>query len=72
MVMTMEISKVMDIKKACEYLGISRVTMYRLIKSKKIECFKIGDGRGIYKFTQIDLDNYLNKHRINSNDGKDG
>lgn len=50
MAMTTETSKIMDIKKACEYLGISRITMYRIIKSKKIECFKIGDGRGIYKF----------------------
>ena len=70
--MTTETSKIMDIKKACEYLGISRITMYRIIKSKKIECFKIGDGRGIYKFAQADLDNYLNRHRLNSNDGKDG
>ncbi|MEK7397648.1 MAG: helix-turn-helix domain-containing protein [Candidatus Poribacteria bacterium] len=70
--MATETFKIMDIKKACEYLGISRITMYRIIKSKKIECFKIGDGRGIYKFAQADLDNYLSRHRLNSNDGKDG
>jgi excisionase family DNA binding protein len=72
MAMIAETSKIMDIKKACEYLGISRITMYRIIKSKKIECFKIGDGRGIYKFAQADLDNYLDRHRLNSKNEKDG
>ena len=61
---TKDLSKIMDIHEASDYLGISEVTMYRLVKSYKLVYFKIGQGRGTYRFRQADLDAYLDKHRV--------
>ena len=68
---TKNMSKVMDIHEACEYLSISQVTMYRLVKSNKLEYFKIGQGRGTYRFRQSDLDAYLDRHRVNLQNEKE-
>ena len=59
-----DLSKIMDIHEASDYLGISEVTMYRLVKSNKLVYFKIGQGRGTYRFRLSDLDDYLEKHRV--------
>lgn len=53
-----------DLTAACEYLQISRATMYRLIKSRQIAYSKIGMGRGTYRFRKEDLDAYLEKNRV--------
>ena len=52
------------LRAACEYLQISRATMYRLIKSRQIAYSKIGMGRGTYRFRTEDLDEYLEKNRV--------
>jgi len=53
-----------DLKTACKYLQISRATMYRLVKRREIGYSKIGIGRGTYRFRQDDLDEYLDKNRV--------
>lgn len=52
------------LRAACEYLQISRATMYRLIKSRQIAYSKIGMGRGTYRFRTEDLDKYIEKNRV--------
>ena len=55
---------VYGLRAACEYLQISRATMYRLIKDRQIAYSKIGMGRGTYRFRTEDLDKYLEKNRV--------
>lgn len=58
------VTKLYTLREACEYLKISTATMYRLVKAKEISYNKIGKGRGMYRFTQEDLDHYLQKSRV--------
>ena len=44
---------VLTTKQACEYLQITRLTLYKLIKEKKIKCNKLGKD---YRFIKADLD----------------
>ena len=44
---------VLTTKQACEYLQITRLTLYKLIKGKKIKCNKLGKD---YRFLKSDLD----------------
>lgn len=44
---------VLTTKQACEYLQITRLTVYKLIKEKKIKCNKLGKD---YRFLKSDLD----------------
>ena len=45
--------EVFTTKQACEYLQITRLTLYKLIKEKKIKCNKLGKD---YRFMKSDLD----------------
>ena len=45
--------KVFTSKQACEYLQINRLTLYKLIKEKKVKCNKLGKN---YRFLQSDLE----------------
>jgi excisionase family DNA binding protein len=38
---------------ACEYLQITKLTLYKLIKEKKVKCNKLGKN---YRFLKSDLD----------------
>jgi excisionase family DNA binding protein len=40
-------------KQACEYLQITKLTLYKLIKEKKVKCNKLGKN---YRFLKSDLD----------------
>ena len=44
---------VLTTKQACEYLQITRLTLYKLIKEGKIKCNKLGKD---YRFIKSDLD----------------
>lgn len=59
-----EDEKILNFIDACQYLGISRMTMYRLVKNQKIAYSKIGIGRGRYRFRKEDLDAYLKRNRV--------
>jgi len=45
--------EVLTSKQACEYLQITRLTLYKLIREKKIKCNKLGKD---YRFLKSDLD----------------
>jgi excisionase family DNA binding protein len=38
---------------ACEYLQITKLTLYKLIREKKVKCNKLGKN---YRFLKSDLD----------------
>jgi excisionase family DNA binding protein len=44
---------ILTAKEACEYLQITKSTLYKLIKRKKIRCNKVGKD---YRFLRSDLD----------------
>ena len=43
------------------YLGVSKRTVRRLIDQHDLPFFKVGR---LIRFSQKDLDNYLNEHRV--------
>ena len=47
------IREVYTTKKACEYLQITKLTLYKLIREKKVKCNKLGKD---YRFLKSDLD----------------
>ena len=48
--------KVLTTEDACEFLSISRQTLYKLVKSKKIPGRKVGDN---YRFLKSTLIHYF-------------
>ena len=46
-------SQVLTTKQACEYLQITKLTLYKLIKEKKVRCNKLGKN---YRFLKSDLE----------------
>ena len=44
--------EVLTSNQACEYLQITRLTLYKLIKEKKMKCNKLGKN---YRFLKSDL-----------------
>jgi excisionase family DNA binding protein len=47
------IREVYTTKQACEYLQITKLTLYKLIREKKVKCNKLGKN---YRFLKSDLD----------------
>jgi len=47
------IREVYTTKQACEYLQITKLTLYKLIREKKVKCNKLGKD---YRFLKSDLD----------------
>lgn len=54
----------LDPQQAAEYLGETRNTVYRLIGEGRISYHKAGATGGRYKFTQDQLDAYLDSIRV--------
>ncbi|OGW84021.1 MAG: hypothetical protein A3C47_01445 [Omnitrophica bacterium RIFCSPHIGHO2_02_FULL_51_18] len=48
--------KALTTENACQFLSISRQTLYKLVKSKKIPGRKVGDN---YRFLRSDLIRYF-------------
>ncbi len=48
--------KALTTEDACQFLSISRQTLYKLVKSKKIPGRKVGDN---YRFLKCDLIRYF-------------
>lgn len=48
---------------ACNYLSINRSTLYDYVKSGKLKANKLGgeNSKRHYRFTQEDLDNFVNQ-----------
>lgn len=51
-----EADKALTTEDACDFLSISRQTLYKLVKSKKIPGRKVGDN---YRFLRSDLIRYF-------------
>ena len=51
-----EVDKALTTEDACEFLSISRQTLYKLVKSKRIPGRKVGDN---YRFLKSDLIRYF-------------
>ena len=54
------------IKEAAKFLSISETSLRRWIKAGEIKCYKLGN-KGIIRFKQKDLDEYLNNNIIGEN-----
>ena len=52
----LETDKALTTEDACQFLSISRQTLYKLVKSKKIPGRKVGDN---YRFLKSDLIRYF-------------
>ena len=52
----LESDKALTTEDACEFLSISRQTLYKLVKAKKIPGRKVGDN---YRFLKSDLIRYF-------------
>ncbi len=50
------VDKALTTEGACDFLSISRQTLYKLVKSKKIPGRKVGDN---YRFLKSDLIRYF-------------
>ena len=50
--------KLMTTQETAAYLGIHEITAWRLAKTKKIPCFKVG---GCYRFSKETLDAFFKK-----------
>jgi excisionase family DNA binding protein len=45
--------EVLTTKQVCEYLQITRLTLYKIIKENKVRCNKLGKN---YRFLKSDID----------------
>ena len=52
----LETDKALTTEDACQFLSISRQTLYKLVKAKKIPGRKVGDN---YRFLKSDLIRYF-------------
>ena len=53
---SLEVDKALTTEDACQFLSISRQTLYKLVKAKKIPGRKVGDN---YRFLKSDLIRYF-------------
>jgi len=65
-ILTEQQEQPMTFKEACKYLNVSSSYLYKSTHKKKIPFYKPG-GKMIY-FSKRDLDNWIFKNRINSDD----
>jgi excisionase family DNA binding protein len=56
LVMEREVDQALTTVAACQFLSISRQTLYKLVKSKRIPGRKVGDN---YRFLKSDLIRYF-------------
>lgn len=55
------IEKLYNITDISKLLGVSKITIYRLVEAKKISCYRI---KGCIRFSETDIRNYLDSIRI--------
>lgn len=60
-------TQIMTLKEVAKYLGVHSMTVYRLLKEKKLPGFKVG---GQWRTKKEVLDNYLLKEIDKSGEGK--
>lgn len=55
-------NRVWDLKQACSFLGLSRNTIYKLIKNGELPAFKLGNTRG-WRFDAQDLEKWIQRQK---------
>ena len=60
-------TQIMTLKEVAKYLGVHSMTVYRLLKEKKLPGFKVG---GQWRTKKEVLDNYLLKEIDRSGEGR--
>ena len=60
-------TQIMTLKEVAKYLGVHSMTVYRLLKEKKLPGFKVG---GQWRTKKEVLDNYLLKEIDRGGEGK--
>jgi excisionase family DNA binding protein len=55
------IEKLYNIDQISKLLGVSKITIYRLVESRKIPFYKI---KGCIRFSETDIKSYLNSIRV--------
>jgi excisionase family DNA binding protein len=61
-------AKVLTVSEACDYLNISRVTIYRMIKRKQFPAFRLTGGlAGDWRINIEDLERWLQSKFISGN-----
>lgn len=58
--------KYLNVKEACHYMALSKSQLYKLCQRGEIVHYKIGTKS--LKFKQEDLDAYMSKFKVASND----
>lgn len=54
----------LNASQAAAHLGVSRVTLYAMVKAEKLAHYRIGTGRGGLRFSPDDLDRVLIDSRV--------
>lgn len=54
-------SKLLTIDEASEYLGISKMTLYRWVSARKVGFIKVGR---LVRFKQAHLDRWIEQHTV--------
>lgn len=57
----MQDKKLLSLSDVAEQLGLSEHTVYKYTQRRKISFIKVGS---LLRFTQEDIDNYINAHRV--------
>lgn len=60
--------ELLNIKQVQEILGVSERTVFRLIKDKKLEGFKVGRE---WRFEPSDIDNFISRQRREAEEKED-
>lgn len=63
MVTTDDLADAVPLAEAADQLGISAVTLRRMIKRRDIEVLRIGTGRGRIYLTQRAITDYINRRQ---------
>ncbi len=53
-----------DVRNAAVRLGVAQVTLYRMIAKEQIGHLRIGSGAGRVKFTEAQLNDYLQRRTV--------
>lgn len=56
--------RLLTVNEVTNQLQISRTLVYRLVEQGKLGCHRIGTGRGAIRFSQTDIDAFLDSCRV--------
>jgi excisionase family DNA binding protein len=62
--------EILTLQETADYLRCSRMTIYRLLRQGEIPAFRIGIGRGGWRFMREPLDNWMEIHTVSPLTGR--